>query len=72
MLADGGQIDEAVDRSEQVVRRHMPLQAEAIEQLLLHHTLLAHHRLNLLLQRRLKKIESVLQDCCNPDFFNII
>ncbi|MER9617471.1 hypothetical protein, partial [Mesorhizobium sp. M0207] len=39
----------------QVIRRHMPLQAEAVEQLLLHHTLLAHHRLNLLLRRRLNQ-----------------
>ncbi|MER9128087.1 hypothetical protein NKH81_34840 [Mesorhizobium sp. M0959] len=56
MPADAGQIDEVVDRSEQVIRRHMPLQAEAVEQLLLHHTLLAHHRLNLLLPRRLNQM----------------
>ena len=45
VLADAGQVDEAIDRAQQVIRRDVPLQAELVEQRLLHHRPLAHHRL---------------------------
>ena len=50
MRADARQVDEAVDRAKQVVGRDVPLQAELVEQRLLHHRPFAHHRLNLPLQ----------------------
>lgn len=43
LLAQVRQVDEAVDRAQQVVRRHVPLQVEAVEQRLLRHGSLAHH-----------------------------
>lgn len=52
VLPDAGQIDEPVDRTQHVIRRYMPLQAEAVEQRLLHHRPLAHHRPNPPLPRR--------------------
>jgi len=55
VLADTGKVNEAVDGPEQVIRWHVPFQTEAIEQLLPHHTLLAHHRLNLFPIRRLNQ-----------------
>ena len=45
MLAEPAQIDEPVDRPQQVIRRHVILDAEAVEQRLLHHRSLAHHQL---------------------------
>ena len=45
MLARSGQIDEPVDRAQQVIGRHVPLEAELVEQRLLRHRPLAHHRL---------------------------
>ena len=48
--ADAGQVDEPVDRAQQVIGRHVPFEAELVEQRLLHHRPLAHHRLNLPLQ----------------------
>ena len=44
MLADAGQIDEAVDRSQQVIARHVFLDAEAVEQRFLHYRPLTHHQ----------------------------
>jgi len=44
VLADAGQIDEPVDRAQQVICRHVILDAEAVEQCLLHHFPLAHHQ----------------------------
>jgi len=44
MLADAGQIHEPVNRPQQVIRGNMPLQTEAVEQRLLRHRPLAHHR----------------------------
>jgi hypothetical protein len=44
MLADAGQIDEPVNRSQQMTCRYVPLQVEAVKQRLLHHRPLAHHR----------------------------
>ena len=44
VLADDGEIDKPVDRAQQVIGRHVILDAEAIEQRLLHHRPLAHHR----------------------------
>ena len=32
LLANAGQVDEPVDRAQQMVRQHVPLQAEAVEQ----------------------------------------
>jgi hypothetical protein len=43
-----GQVDETVDLAKQVTVRDTPLEAEAVEQRLLHHPPLAHHRPNLL------------------------
>ncbi|PWC56069.1 hypothetical protein TSO221_03245 [Azospirillum sp. TSO22-1] len=69
MRTEAGQVDEAVDRAKQVVRRDMAFEAELIEQRLLHHRPLAHHRCVLLLPGR---IESALQTTGNTDFFNTI
>ena len=44
-----GQVEEPVDLAQQMIVRDMPLKAEAVEQRLLHHPPLAHHRPNLLL-----------------------
>ena len=43
MLANARQVDEPVDRAQQMIRRNMPLQVEAVEQRLLRHRPLAHH-----------------------------
>jgi hypothetical protein len=43
-----GQIDETVDPAKEVIVADMPLKAEAVEQRLLDHPPLAHHRPNLL------------------------
>ena len=42
-----GQVDEPIDLAQQMIVRDMPLKAEAVEQRLLHHPPLAHHRPNL-------------------------
>ena len=42
------QVDETVDLAKHVIVGDMPLEAEAVEQRLLHHPPLAHHRPNLL------------------------
>src|SRR4029077_3648934 len=42
------QIDEPIDLAQHVIARHVPFQAEAIKQRLLHHCPFAHHRPNLL------------------------
>jgi hypothetical protein len=44
VLAEPTQIDEPVDRSQQVIRRNVVLDAEAVEQRFLHHRSLAHHQ----------------------------
>jgi hypothetical protein len=41
-----GQIDETVDFAKQVTGRDVPLKAKAVEQRLLHHPPLTHHRLS--------------------------
>ena len=46
MRPQAGQIDKAVDLAKQVVVGDMPLNAEAVEQRLLHHQPLAHYPLN--------------------------
>lgn len=43
MFADAQQINEPVDRAQQMIRRNMPLQVEAVEQRLLRHRPFAHH-----------------------------
>ncbi len=48
---------------------HMPLQAEAVEQRLLRHRPLAHHRP---VSARLAKIKSDHRHHCKADFFNTI
>ncbi|MGB3796517.1 MAG: hypothetical protein WA957_09480 [Alteraurantiacibacter sp.] len=45
MIAEAIQIDEPVDRPQQMIRRNMVLDAEAVKQRLLHHRSVAHHRL---------------------------
>ena len=67
MRAQAGQVDEAVDRAQQVVGRNVTLQAELVEQRLLHHRPLAHHRHVLPFHGR---TESGLQTASNADFFN--
>ena len=49
---DIAQVHEPVDRSQQVICRHMILEAEAVKQRLLHHRSLAHHQHNSQLQLR--------------------
>ena len=39
-----GQVDEAIDRAEQMIGRNVPLEAELVEQRFLRHPPLAHHR----------------------------
>jgi hypothetical protein len=43
VLANAVEIDEPVNRAQQVIARHMILDAEAVKQRLLHHRVLAHH-----------------------------
>ena len=45
MLANAAKVNGPVNRAQQVILRHMALEAEAVKQRLLHHCLLAHHRL---------------------------
>ena len=52
-----------------MIGRNVTLDAELVEQRLLHHRPLAHHRLNLSCSR---KTESGLQTASNSDFFNTI
>src|SRR3984957_13299405 len=51
MRSNLGQVDEPVDLAQQMTIGDVPLEAEAVEQRLLHHPPLAHHRPTLLLQR---------------------
>ncbi len=69
LLADARQVHEPVDRAQQVICRHMPLQAEAVEQRLLRYRPLAHHRP---VSAHLAKIESDQQHYCKTAFFNTI
>ncbi len=48
MRPNAGKVDETVDPAQHVIIRDVPFQAEAVEQRLLHHPPLAHHRPNLL------------------------
>jgi hypothetical protein len=52
-----------------VIRRHVALEVEAIEQRLLRHRSLAHHRL---VSRIYESIESAPYEDFNPEFFNKI
>jgi hypothetical protein len=45
MLAEVGEINEVVDSPQEMIIGNMALKAEAVEQRLLHHRPLAHHRL---------------------------
>ena len=67
--ADAGQIDEPIDRAQQVIRRHMTLEAEALEQRLLHHRPLAHHPP---ISRFDTSIESDRHGNFKREFFNTI
>ena len=62
------QVDETVDLAKHVIVGDMPLEAEAVEQRLLHHPPLAHHRPNLLFQREQNQRQR--QD--QAEFFNAI
>ena len=44
VLAHPGQVDEAINRPEHVVHRHVSIEIKAVEQRLLQHRPLAHHR----------------------------
>jgi hypothetical protein len=59
--------EEPINRTKQVISRHVALQAELVEKRLLHHRPFAHHRLNL----PLGKTESGLYTASNSAFFNI-
>jgi hypothetical protein len=50
MCPNARQVDEPVDPTQHVIVRDLSFQAEAVEQRLLHHPPLAHHRPNLLSQ----------------------
>jgi hypothetical protein len=52
MRSDLRKVDKPVDRAKQVIVRNMPLEAEAVEQRLLHHPPFAHRRPNLLHQQK--------------------
>src|SRR3546814_20743103 len=68
MLANGADVDEPVDRAQQVIRRDMVLEAEAVEQRLLHHRPLTHHQPS----PAAGTTESDHQHDFNADFFNTI
>jgi hypothetical protein len=61
VLADARQVHEPVDRAQHVALWYMPLKAEAVEQRLLRHRALAHHRP---ISARLATIESDQQNYC--------
>jgi len=44
VLPHPGQVDEPVNRSKQVIHRDVPIEVEALEERLLQHRPLAHHR----------------------------
>ncbi|MEN7538786.1 hypothetical protein [Aurantiacibacter flavus] len=67
MLTGTRQIDEPVDRAQQVIARHVVLDTEAVEQRLLHHRPLAYHQPDLRLPA---KIESGLHTDRKREFFN--
>ena len=69
VFADIPQIDEAVDRAQQVTGGHVLLQAELVEQRRLVGLAITHHRLRLPL---LSRIESEPQGAGNHEFFNKI
>jgi hypothetical protein len=52
MLADARQINEPVDRSQQMICRHVPFKVEAVKQCFLRHRSLAHHRPVSVLQKQ--------------------
>ncbi|PAV72877.1 hypothetical protein WR25_24559 [Diploscapter pachys] len=65
LLANARQVDEPVDRAQQMIRRHVPLQAEAVKQRLLRHRPLAPHRP---VSAYLAEIESDHQHHCKTAF----
>ena len=67
MLADIGEIDEPVYPAQQVIARHVILDAEAVEQRLLHHCPLAHHHI---VSTCLRITESGLHAHRKREFFN--
>ena len=69
VLADAGEIDEAVDRAKKVIGRHMPLEAEPVEQRRLLGRPLSHHGRNLL---PISRSESRPNHRRNAEFFNAI
>ena len=44
MCTDAGQVNKTIDRAQQMIHRHMLLKTEAVEERLLHHSALTHHR----------------------------
>jgi hypothetical protein len=55
VIANSRQIDKPVNLAQHVIVRDVPLQAEAVEQRLLHHRPFAHHRPNLLSPREVNQ-----------------
>lgn len=58
MLANAGQVDEPIDRPEQMIHWDVPVQVEAVEQRFLQHRSLAHHRRILQSTTRIESGES--------------
>ena len=69
MLANARQVDEPVDRAQQMIRRDVILEAEAVKQRLLHHRPLAHHQP---VSRFGRSIESEHHPNFKRAFFNTI
>jgi len=67
VFADRGQIDEPFNLTEQVIRRHMPFEAELVKQRFLRHRPLAHH---LPVSAFLADNESGRHNHCKRDFSN--
>lgn len=69
MIADIRQINEPINRPQQVITRHMISQTEPVKQRLLHHRPLAYHRC---IPRFHGHTESHLYNAGKTDFFNTI
>jgi hypothetical protein len=68
VLADASEVDEPINRPQQMILRNVILKAEAVEQRFLHHRPLAHH----LQSPAARKTESDQYDDFNTEFFNTI
>ena len=67
MRSNLGKVDEPVDLAKQMIVRDMPLEAEPVEQRLLHHPPLAHHHEN---PKFIEKTKSEPESVTPSEFFN--